>query len=600
MRMKLFCMSSPSILLRSSALILVAALSISVVSHAQETAVPAEVADNEPVLTVKELIPQLGEENLPKQALSADLLSQLTLMFLAAYENEWSTALAQGQAAASATDDPRVARIATILAVQNNNFAEGAKLAERWLKLEPQAQDGLDLLIISLVSQGQVDAALEHLDGADKLDATAVDASVRWLAGLLIRQPNGAAAVELMDAIIKRHQESAQALLSSAYVADTFAVHDTAQLWLTQALLLQPGWEPAAQIKVGILERQNKIAERSQFVSEFVQSYPRSTQMRVIYAVDLARQEQFDLALEQLEKVLKVDARNEQALTYAAMVSQQIKETKAAKKYYRRLLEVVPDNETAAWQLAELAIEEGDYRSAEQYFEKVVSDDNYLAAQLRVATTRVHTESVDAAIDVLRNLEPATEQEYVDVALTRHYILLQAHREDEALGYINETLLYVPEDAELLYARAGAAAEIGEIEIAEEDYRLLLAMSPDDPDILNALGYTLADRTDRFAEALELIERALDLAPDSANIIDSFGWVKYKLGDLEQARRSLEKAYSMSKQPEIGIHLAEVLWKQSKNQAAVELFAEIATEHSDHPLLLSTLSRLGVQLPGQP
>ena len=131
-----------------------------------------------------------------------------------------------------------------------------------------------------------------------------------------------------------------------------------------------------------------------------------------------------------------------------------------------------------------------------------------------------------------------------------------------------------PDDPALLYARSLSWERRDDIARAEADLRRILVAEPDNVAALNALGYTLADRTTRYREALALIDRARAADPDNAAIIDSYGWVLYRLGRNDEALTELRRAFGLQKDPEIAAHLGEVLWVQGEKDEARRFFDE--------------------------
>jgi Flp pilus assembly protein TadD len=123
-----------------------------------------------------------------------------------------------------------------------------------------------------------------------------------------------------------------------------------------------------------------------------------------------------------------------------------------------------------------------------------------------------------------------------------------------------------------------------------------MKLQPDEPHAYNALGYTFADRNQRLPEAYELIERALKLAPDDAHIIDSMGWVYFRMGNLAKARELLERAFALRPDAEIGAHLGEVLWAIGDHDAARRIWRQVRAEEPDNETLSATLARLQVRL----
>lgn len=188
----------------------------------------------------------------------------------------------------------------------------------------------------------------------------------------------------------------------------------------------------------------------------------------------------------------------------------------------------------------------------------------------------------------------------------RDAYLLEAElrqREGDAAGelaVLGRGLAARPDDPALLYAR-GLAWERGDrIDRAEADLRRLLVTEPENVAALNALGYTLADRTDRYREALELIDRARTADPDNAAIVDSHGWVLYRLGRIREALVELRRAWGLMKDPEIGAHLGEVLWQLGRHEEARRYFEEARALDPENRALQRALEQFDIVLPNPP
>jgi tetratricopeptide (TPR) repeat protein len=157
-----------------------------------------------------------------------------------------------------------------------------------------------------------------------------------------------------------------------------------------------------------------------------------------------------------------------------------------------------------------------------------------------------------------------------------------------------DALTAYPGQADLLYARSLVAVPLGLVTQAEEDLRAVLAQKPDDPQALNALGYTLVDRTERYHEGFELIRRAFERNPDDPAVIDSMGWAHYRLGELNAATGYLEQAYQLDPAAEIGAHLIEVLWMVGRKEEASEILRDALKQHPQNEVLHRTKERLGL------
>ncbi|MCB1743983.1 MAG: tetratricopeptide repeat protein, partial [Gammaproteobacteria bacterium] len=146
----------------------------------------------------------------------------------------------------------------------------------------------------------------------------------------------------------------------------------------------------------------------------------------------------------------------------------------------------------------------------------------------------------------------------------------------------------------LLYARAMLAVRGDRMEQVEADLRSILSREPDNADALNALGYTLADKTDRYDEALELVKRAYELRPNDHYIVDSMGWIMYRLGRYRQAIEHLRRAFELQADPEVAAHLGEVLWVSGDRNGAREVWEAALEKQPDDERLLDVIKRFGL------
>jgi tetratricopeptide (TPR) repeat protein len=161
-----------------------------------------------------------------------------------------------------------------------------------------------------------------------------------------------------------------------------------------------------------------------------------------------------------------------------------------------------------------------------------------------------------------------------------------------AFETLSDGIKRYPNAADLLYDRAMVAEKLGKLEVLETDLRKVIVLRPDNAQAYNALGYTLADRTDRLAEAVTLLDKALSLAPNDAYILDSVGWAQYRSGNLARAQAYLERAYTLRPDPEIAAHLGEVLWARGQRDEAGKLWQTSLQTHPQNEVLLETLHRL--------
>lgn len=217
------------------------------------------------------------------------------------------------------------------------------------------------------------------------------------------------------------------------------------------------------------------------------------------------------------------------------------------------------------------------YEDALQWYRSVPSGEERWQARLRAANVLHELKRTPQAYGDLRKMQADAS---IDELARRDAYLVEAQlrqQDNDTEGEFNtyaRGMAAFPDDAALLYARGVGWERRDDIPRAEADLRRMLVADPDNVAALNALGYTLADRTTRYTEALQLIDRARVAEPDEAAIIDSYGWVLYRLGRRDEALAQLRRAFALQKDPDIAAHLGEVLWVMGHKDEARKYFAE--------------------------
>jgi tetratricopeptide (TPR) repeat protein len=243
-------------------------------------------------------------------------------------------------------------------------------------------------------------------------------------------------------------------------------------------------------------------------------------------------------------------------------------------------------------QLAEIAKL---HDEAREWYEQIPRGPRYLAAQMRIAVILDEQGKHDEAIEYLVALRAAgidEDERLADTYLLEGELLLRAKNEPAALAAYAAGLKALPDDRRLLYGRAIAFEQMDKVDESIADLRRIVELNPDDADSLNALGYTLADRTDRYEEALALIEKAAAAKPDEPAIMDSLGWAQFRLQRYDEAVTNLRRAYAQQPDAEIAAHLGEALWVSGQKDEARRVFAEGRKKDAENLTLLRTIERL--------
>ena len=226
------------------------------------------------------------------------------------------------------------------------------------------------------------------------------------------------------------------------------------------------------------------------------------------------------------------------------------------------------------------------------WYREVERDEYAAAAAAGIARVLAKNENLDSGLKFLQTAR-AGQPDWAATLTRIEAELLRAHgKPKEAQRLLTEALVTLPKDDDLRYSRAMAAVDAADLRVALDDLRALLAAVPDDPLLQNALGYTLADAGRKLAEAETLLTLALEGAPDEAAVLDSFGWLKFRRGDVATARGYLERAYRMDGDAEIAAHLGEVLWTLGEHDAARGVWTKARAQAPDDRVLAATVARL--------
>ena len=245
---------------------------------------------------------------------------------------------------------------------------------------------------------------------------------------------------------------------------------------------------------------------------------------------------------------------------------------------------------------AQIAEKRGDYASAEKWLSRIENEKDLFSAQTRRASLLARQGKLTQARALLRSMPAATDEARRMIMLAEVQLLRDARVFDEAYTLQEKVVAQAPDDDDLVYELAMLADKTGRHEVMERLLRQIMQRKPGYHHAYNALGYSFAERGIRLAEARELVLKALSHAPDDPFITDSLGWVEFRLGNLEQARRLLETAYKIRPDAEIAAHLGEVLWTMGEKDRAMVIWKESARLNADNETLRETLKRLGVSL----
>ena len=490
--------------------------------------------------------------------------------------------------------DAHLLERAARIAVYAHDDAHALKAAKLWVELEPNNIDAREVVTAFYVRNGQYEEAQRQLEALLKINGSDNENAFMLIAGLLGRQQDKQAALEVMQRLVNSRPNDPNALYALSHLAVHAGVLDQAEQAIKRVVELQPDRIDAYILEARILTMRGKSAEALKLLDEKVKKYPNDIALRTNYARSLVDAKRMDDAFAQFKIINKQSPDEAEILRALGMVAVEMGKVDEGEKYFLRLNQSYPDYQSeSSFYLGRIAQEfHKDPDEAIKWYSRVDLGENYLEARIRIALLLAEKGDVTQARGQLSAITPRSPGQLLRIYLADGQILRNAGRFQEAIDVFTTGLDELPDNADLLYARAMTAERIGQLDLLEKDLKQILSRDPDNVDALNALGYSLADHTDRYQEALGYIQRALDLNPDSYFVLDSMGWIQYRLAHYQEAATYLRRALDMSSDSEIAAHLTEVLWVMGDKQGARDVWNNALKVAPGNKLLLDVMNRL--------
>jgi tetratricopeptide (TPR) repeat protein len=522
---------------------------------------------------------------------SSDLMYKMLVGEVAAQRGEYVLAAQNFLAVATETHDEALAERATRFAL----FAQDKELSLHatllWASLAPNNPQIKQILTGLLLKQGQIDQAVANLENL--LDSLKDDPQQQQdvISALLEQEEDKNKNFTFLKKLIEiRPKDTSILLLYARLLIDNNQL-EVAQPVLQQLLVLNPTHEQAALLYAHTLEKQDKVKEAILWLKQKIDKNANEN-WQFLYARLLATDEQYDESIRQFKQLLARHPQRSEFLYALGLLYLQTKQLSPAKRYFTSLLSNKDQRDTAIFYLGRIAETEKNFEEALTWYRKVQKGDNYLNAQARIANIYVERNQLEKAIEHLQSVPVDSNQDAIGLIQLGAELFIQNQHLNDAMTLYNRALESDPESVDLLYTRAMLADKMGNFEQFEKDLRAILEINPKDVESLNALGYGLADKTERYQEAQILIKQALELRPNTFHILDSMGWVSYRLGQYDQSLEYLNKAKAIQDDAEVNAHLIEVLWGKGDKVAAKQLFEQTLQRFPQDALMLKLQDKL--------
>lgn len=521
---------------------------------------------------------------------SEETLYSLLSAELAGQRNRLDIALDNYVTQAINTQDPGISERAFRIAEYLGADQAALDTSLIWAKNAPDDLEAQRAAAIQLARNGRYDESMVYMERVlqakgdthfDFLALSAVETDAETRAGLQ----------KSFDSLLVKHPDNGQLIFGKALLMQQDGDAEGA-LKLLEKNPPQNGEVAPVLLRARLLQSLNRGNEALPLLQKSIRQYPDDKRLGLTYARTLVEQNRMGEAKVQFASLVEQYPEDDELRFSLALVCLEGKAWDEAEGYLEELIERDSHVDSAHLNLGRIAEERNDPETALTQYALVGPGNDYLPAQLRQADILIsHGRGAEASkkLAAARDAQPDFA---IQLYLIEAETLSANNQTDRAWNVLQQALKQYPDDMNLLYSRAMLAEKRNNLEQMERDLRAIIKREPDNAMALNALGYTLSDRTTRYAEAKALIQQAYDLNPDDPAVLDSLGWVNFRLGNLDEAERLLRQALERFPDQEVAAHLGEVLWANGKQREAKKIWGTFLKENPDSPTLRKTILRL--------
>jgi len=575
--------------LRLPILLLVAALAIGCTATAPENQDVTEVASQESTPAPRQPEPEVEVDY---GAFSEEQLYQTIISELTGQQGDLEQASDTYLRLAFETRDVGMVRRASQFATVSGDINALVQLGLLWTELEPDNIDPHIMLSFQLLDAGRFEDAVNHMadviDLGGDIDFATISARSQRMPterrGRLIENlrelhklyPEQRSIQYTVVELLSQNQQAEDALIELQILRQNYG--ESPRALLTEAQLLQSLEQPDRALRV---------------LRNGVRSFPEEKNLRFNYARLLIQEEEFEDAHEQFEIIVEQDPEDYETIYSMALLDLELEDYDEAMTRLALLVDVEHRLNESHFYMGYIFEQLEQYSEAIPHYRAVAPGaPNFVAAQQQATRFAIQLERYDDAHSWLVDLSRGQPRLEILFGNVEASLLMQAEQFDRAMAVLNDMLARYPDDTDLLFTRVLLHDNSSDMASAERDLRRIINLQPGDSRALNHLGYMLADRTDRFEEALELLEQAITISPDDPAIIDSLAWIQYKLGRYEESLSNLRRAFAAFPDHEVASHLGEVLWVLGRQREAMEVWEDALEETPDSPIITEAMDRL--------
>lgn len=525
-------------------------------------------------------------------AISPGILYLLMTAEIAGQRNQYGIALDSYLQAAKQVDDARIAERAAKIGLYLKDTSKTDEAVALWLKQDEKNLTARKIAAFSALRNADKTAVIEHLGKILQGDPAGFEATLLELSKVMGKEVSADFIVEVLDALSQLYPQQAIVYFVQAVLAGHLNTLDIALAKVNQALELQPGWNKARVLKAQLAAQKGDMAVAQESLESILEQTPENNRIRKMLAQVLMKAGQFDKAIAIYHGMLRAQPEDGESQFALALIFMQQNKDDEALAYLKKLVNRPRWDARASFYSGRIEYKKVNYDAALTWFDKVTQGPYAYDASMSAVSVLLKQKNFVEAESRIDRLVVNYPSEQLNIVLLKTELLVEQKHHQQAFEVLSNALEIFPEDRDLLYTRSLIAEKLDKLDVLEADLKKIILNNPEDSSALNALGYTLADRTQRYEEAETYLQKAIALKPDETVIIDSVGWLQFKKGNLPEALALLRKAFARLPESEIAVHLTEILWHMGEMEEAKKVFSEVLKESPEDEYLLKLLERI--------
>ena len=540
-------------------------------SHEKAEAVESSVGDVEATSTKSELLKLPALE--PKTAIDPDVMYLLLAADIAMQRQQYSLAYEAYMELSKRVHDPKFAEQAAKLALQIKDSRKTNDAVSMWINQEPKNVTARKLAALTALRGHDKNIAIKQLNALLAAEPDNFENALLELSSILQKEGKEKFIYDALESLsTKTSSNKAVIYFVQSLLSMQMKNNAQAENKVKQTLQLQPDWEHPLLIQAQLAFMANDFNRVKSLLTAAVLKHPNNVPFKKLLAQTLIKTSDYESAAGLYESLINQNPKEGDNYIALALINLELNKDENAQTILKTLSEQSQWESAANFYLGKIEEKHNNAVAAVVLFDKVTDQQLSLEAAISSINLLVKErqfEQVDSRLSVLLQKYPQQKLRFV---LMQASLFSQQNQQEKSFNLLSEMLEEFPDEKDVLYTRALVAEHLGKMEVLETDLKKIIAKYPDDVDALNALGYKLLDDSRRYREAEKYLQHAIKLRPSEPAIMDSYGWLLFKIGKYPQALNYLQSAYEKQNSGEIAAHLCEVLWSMGRKDEAQLVF----------------------------